>query len=318
MSGNFKEIAFLILSLILASGIGIFCINYYTVHLVFGLTEKVNSTIHAPINLQKIETKKVHVGDIDMDYKIFGKGKPLILINGFSVPLDFWDPTLLQNLAYNHTVITFDNRGIGNSTSGDKNFTIAQFANDTTSLMDAINIKKADVMGWSMGGMIAQELALIHPDKVDKLIIYGSTCGGRESKQPSPNVSSAFENLPVSNQERLKKFMPFLFPEKWIADNPDSIQHLPMITGKIPIETLKKQTGAIINWVGTCDRLNKISNPTLVVVGTKDVITVPANSLMIAEKIPGAWLIQIQGGGHALMFQYPEEFSRVILTFLQS
>ena len=109
-----------------------------------------------------------------------------------------------------------------------------------------------------------------------------------------------------------------MFPEKSIAENPNSIQRLPMSNRQIPMQILDKQTDAIIKWAGTCDRLSTISNPTLVVVGTNDVITVPENSLMIAEKIPGAWLIQIQGGGHALMFQYPEEFSRIILTFLQS
>ena len=183
---------------------GTSCIDYHTVHLAFGKTEQDNSSTKFRINLQYTETKKVHVGDIDINYKMFGKGQPLLLINGFSAPLEFWDPTLLMNLAYNHTVIPFDNRGIGNSTVGHKNFTIAQFANDTSSLMDALSIKKPDVIGWSMGGMIAQELALNHPDKVDKLVIYGSSCGGKESKQPSPNVTRAFENLPNSTQERLQ------------------------------------------------------------------------------------------------------------------
>jgi len=72
------------------------------------------------------------------------------LINGLSAPLDFWDPILLEKLASNHTVVTFDNRGIGNTTFGDKIFTITQFANDTSGLLDALKIKKADIVGWSM------------------------------------------------------------------------------------------------------------------------------------------------------------------------
>jgi len=99
------------------------------------------------INLRSIETKKIHVGDIDMAYKIFGNGSPILLINGYSAPLDFWDPTLLEKLASNHTVITFDNRGIGNTTSGDKQFSIPQFAEDTSGLMEALKIDKADIMG---------------------------------------------------------------------------------------------------------------------------------------------------------------------------
>jgi pimeloyl-ACP methyl ester carboxylesterase len=140
------------------------------------------------INVLEIATKKVHVGDIDIAYKIFGKGQPVLLINGFSAPLDFWEPTFLGKLASNHTVVTFDNRGIGNTTSGDNKFTIPQFANDASGLLDALNISNADIIGWSMGGMIAQELALTHPDKVGKLIIYASTCGGKETVQPNPEI----------------------------------------------------------------------------------------------------------------------------------
>ena len=80
---------------------------------------------------------------------MFGEGDPIILISGYSAPLEFWDSTLLEKLASNHTVITFDNRGIGNTTSGNKQFSIPQFADDTSGLLDALKIKKADVMGWS-------------------------------------------------------------------------------------------------------------------------------------------------------------------------
>lgn len=92
-----------------------------------------NST-NQTINLQDIETKKIRVGDIDMAYKIFGKGTPILLINGYSAPLDFWDPILINRLASNHTVITFDNRGIGNTTLGNKKFSIHQFAQDTAGI----------------------------------------------------------------------------------------------------------------------------------------------------------------------------------------
>ena len=75
---------------------------------------------------------------------------------------------------------------------------------------------------------------------------------------------------------------------------------------------------AIVNWPGTCKQLNNITQPTLVIVGTDDNLTVPANSLLMTGKIPGAWLVQIKGGGHGLMFQYPEVFSNIVLTFLKN
>jgi pimeloyl-ACP methyl ester carboxylesterase len=262
--------------------------------------------------------KKVHVGDIDIAYKMFGKGDPIILISGYSTPLEFWDSTLLEKLASNRTVITFDNRGIGNTTSGNNNFTIPQFADDTSGLLDALKIKKADVLGWSMGGFIAQELALTHPDKVGKLIIYASICGGKESAPPTPDVMKVFSDQSGTSLDRIKRFIPLLFPTEWRTQNSNYLKNLPSITESIPNETLNLQTQAIVNWKGTCDRLNTISQPTMVIVGTNDTLTVPANSLLMTEKIPAAWLVQIIGGGHGLMFQYPEKFSNVVLTFLKS
>jgi alpha-beta hydrolase superfamily lysophospholipase len=107
------------------------------------------------IDLHDIETKKIRVNDIEMAYKIFGNGSPILLINGYSAALDFWDPLLISKLASNHTVITFDNRGIGNTSSGNKQFSIPQFALDTAGLMEALKIERADILGWSMGGMVA-------------------------------------------------------------------------------------------------------------------------------------------------------------------
>lgn len=270
------------------------------------------------MNLNSIETKKIQVGDIDVAYKLFGNGSPILLINGFSAPLDFWDPTLIRKLASNHTVITFDNRGIGNTTSGSKQFSIKQFADDTSRLMEELKIKKADVIGWSMGGMIAQEVALSNPDKVGKLIIYASTCGTNQSVAPSPEVVDIFSNQSGNMMEMLQRFLPLLFPDHWRNSNPSFIEELPKSSEVSPIETLKLQTEAIINWTGTCDRLGSITQPTMVLVGTDDILTVPANSILMAEKIPGSWLVQIKGGGHAMMMQYPDKFTNIVDTFLQS
>src|SRR5215212_2426125 len=99
-----------------------------------------NTNANTP-NIQDIPAKKVHVGDIDIAYKTFGKGDPILLINGYSFTMDSWDSTLLGSLASNHTVIVFDNRGIGNTTSGsEQKFSIEQFANDTAGLLEALNI----------------------------------------------------------------------------------------------------------------------------------------------------------------------------------
>jgi alpha-beta hydrolase superfamily lysophospholipase len=131
-------------------------------------------------SLDNIQTKKVRVGDIDVAYKVFGKGKPLLLIPGFSATMYVWDTVMLDKLSSNHTIIVFDNRGIGKTTVGTKTWTIEQFANDTAGLIDALGIRKPiDVLGLSWGGYVAQELTLMHPQKVSKLILYGTDCGGK-------------------------------------------------------------------------------------------------------------------------------------------
>jgi pimeloyl-ACP methyl ester carboxylesterase len=270
------------------------------------------------LDIQSIPSKKVHVGDIDIAYKIFGKGDPILLINGYSHSMDNWDPTLLERLASNNTVIIFNNRGIGNTTSGENRFfSIAQFANDTAGLLDVLEIKQADILGYSMGGFIAQELALTHPDRVGKLIIYASICGGNESILAS-QVINMLSNGSGTAVERIERFLPLFFPEKWRNENPNYLERIPKTIETIPNKTLDQHTEAIFNWTGTCSKLKNITQPTLVIVGTDDVVTLPANSLLITERIPGAWLVQIKGAGHGLMYQYPEQFNKVLQTFLST
>jgi pimeloyl-ACP methyl ester carboxylesterase len=276
---------------------------------------QMNSNITNSLDIQNIPPKKIHIGDIDIAYKIFGKGDPILLINGYSQSMDNWDPILLEKLASNHTVIIFDNRGIGNTTSGEKGFSIVQFANDTAGLLDALEIKQIDVLGYSMGGIIAQELGLNHPNRVGKLIIYASTCGGKEFTI-SQDVINTLSNGTGTAMERIERLLDLFFPQEWRNENPNYLKDLPKTTETISNKTLDQQIEAIFNWTGVCSKLENITQPTLVIVGTDDVIASPVNSLLITEQIPGAWLVQIKDAGHGLMYQYPEEFSSILLTFL--
>lgn len=165
-----------------------------------------------------------------------------------------------------------------------------------------------------MGGFIGQEFALTYPDKVDKLILLVSSCGGEESIPPQLSPE-AFRSM-VSGNASKDLFLSTLFPKEWIDENIDYIEKnfvFPM--GKISPQNLLLQSQAAGNWEA-CDRLSNITNPTLVVTGTEDITAPPANSVMMAERIPGAWLVQINGGGHGLIFQYPNEFSEIVETFL--
>jgi pimeloyl-ACP methyl ester carboxylesterase len=269
------------------------------------------------INLANISSKQIKVGDIDISYKTFGKGGPILLIMGYAGSTYAWDPTFLKGLSANHTVIVFDNRGIGNTTIGSKNFTIDEFAKDSAWLLDSLKINKSDVLGYSMGGMIAQQLTLNYPDKVDDLIIYASSCGGNQSIAPNQQIVEQFTDLSGSSEDIKKRFIPLLFTENWIKQNPDYMKKFASLEFP-PVDILEKQFDAIFSWKGTCNQLKDISQDTLVVAGTNDLVLPSANSIMLTEKISGAWLVQFKDGGHAIMSQYPERLSAIVNTFLDN
>lgn len=273
--------------------------------------------------LDDMPTQKVKVGDITIAYKQLGEGsaKPIVLITGLGATMDMWNPLLLEQLSSsNYSVIIFDNRGAGESTAGTKEFSISQFANDTAGLLDALNITKADILGFSMGSFIAQELTLANPEIVDKLILYASLCGGNESKPASPEVDQAFSKPSVSPQEQMQKTIPLLFPTGWFKANPNYTNYKPIPKELVSLDIMGKQGNAAVNWAqtGNCNAISNITQPTLIIVGSDDLFTQASNSLILAERISGSWLVQVGNSGHGLMYQYPDAFNRLILTFLEA
>jgi pimeloyl-ACP methyl ester carboxylesterase len=256
------------------------------------------------------------VGDINIDYRISGTGYPLVMIMGYSGTMDMWDPNVLRILASRYKVVTFDNRGMGGTDAGDRRFTMEQFADDTAGLMDALGIQKAHVLGWSMGTNIAQELALRHPEKVNKLILYAADCG-TDVVPIAPDVLEKLRDTSGTPRERGKRLVFLLFSMNWLKNNVAYVKKLfsrPMKSASP--ENIKRQYSAMENWKGSCDRLDQINCPTLLITGTEDVLTPPENSPMMAKKIPGAKLVTFENGGHGIMYQYPDRFSRAVIDFL--
>ena len=295
-----------------------------------------NSTnVTGLVNIHDIPLEKVHVGDIDIAYKMFGKGDPILLIQGVGGSMDDWEPTILRELSSNHTVIIFDNRGVGNTTAGTKQFSIQQFANDSAGLLDALKIQKADVMGHSMGSFIAQQLTLTHPEKVNRLVLVSSTCGGKGSIPNTPAdlelaekfLSSIVNNTPIEPHE-IKTVISNSFGPTWIKQHPNFLETIPtnpkdFIPSSMTLDTYIQQNNIVqnwksTNWSGVCSQLPNISKPTLVMTGTEDVPIPAANSLIIAEKIPGAWLVQMKNAGHQITSQYPDEVGKILNTFLST
>jgi pimeloyl-ACP methyl ester carboxylesterase len=249
--------------------------------------------------------------------------------------MDAWDPSFPRILSSNHTVIAFDSRGLGNTTSGSKPYTYQQLANDSAGLLDALKILKADVMGYSLGSYIAQQLAIMYPDKVNSLVLVGSSCGGKDHtpkpleflKLQSEIVNKSLNNVSIS-QEEMKGLVSASLGSGWIRLHPESLENIPTLQQAKPglsPDAMNNQYNVgkhwedNPNWSGACAELAKTARPTLAITGTDDNNYQPhVNSLKIVEKIPGAWLVQIKDAGHAVMDQYPEEIGKIVNTFLST
>lgn len=258
----------------------------------------------------------VRVEDINMSYRIYGDGYPLLLIMGYGGTMNLWEERLLRSLSKKYKVIVFDNRGMGETSSGHKAFTIEQFAEDTYELMAVLKIEKAHVLGWSMGASIAQELALQHPEIVNKLILYASLCHP-EIFPPEPKVLSKLENTLGIPSDKAYEWLRLIFPAEWIKNNQDRIReifHRPL--GTMNPDTILKQAEAINKWEGSCNRIPFLQHETLVIDGKDDLILPSENAQYLASKLPNSKLVLIAEAGHGLMFQNPDKFNLIINLFL--
>ncbi len=257
-------IASVLLVTIIPSGIVLTTINNYfgNTNIVYGQTDQTNSNNTNLPNIQNIPLKKIHAGDIDIAYRTFGKGDPILLISGSGLAMDQWQPSLLRDLSRNHTVIVFNNRGIGNTTTGTKPLSIQQFANDTIGLLDALKIQKVDVLGFSMGSFIAQEATLLHPEKVNRLILYGASCGEKENIPQTTQVVKILADLVNNRTQDPEKVLSVTFPLEWVKSHSNIT--FPKSTEIVTSNILRQQFNLneqwlAMNWNGVCNQLTKIS-----------------------------------------------------------
>jgi 3-oxoadipate enol-lactonase len=271
----------------------------------------------------------VKVGSIDMYYEEHGSGEPLLLIMGLATDSTGW---LLQvpALSERYRTIVFDNRGVGRTSKPAGPYTIAQMADDTAGLMDAIGLESAHVLGISLGGMIAQELVLRHPRRVRALVLACTYAAPDENIRQ--NRTSLSDQLGVKADETGKvtvdvssidpmmlfqTLLPRVFnPEFLATDLPKLMQ---IFAGALQygfsMEAVLAQVEASMGH-DTTDRLSTIRSPTLVITGDADRLIPPRSSDVLAAGIPEAKLVKIPGGSHAFNFETPDAFNREVLDFL--
>ena len=199
-------------------------------------------------------------------------------------------------------------------------FTISMMADDTVGLMDSLGIRKAHILGISMGGMIAQEIALKDGQRVNGLILACTHCGGKQAIQPDPAIIRDLSgSLFGGTEEAVQKGLLCLFSERTIQQNPSVVQRYGEVSRRFPpaAQVLIHQLKAIQGH-DTWAKLINIQNATLVLAGKEDVLVPPENSKILAERIPNAHLQVIEGGGHQFLIEQPEAFNNAVLGFLLS
>jgi len=261
---------------------------------------------------------KVKVNDIQMFYEVHGEGFPLIMIMGFTGNTSWWDPRWIQTLSGKFKVIAFDNRGAGRTDISDREYSIKLFADDTAGLMNTLGIPQANVLGISMGGMIAQELVLNYPEKVKKVVLCSTHCGGAKSVQASDEVLGTLtaDRSGVSVEEVARMTIPLFFTEDFIKNTPGVEELVIEQISKDPIsnEAFMRQMSAIMKF-DAYDRLSQIKTPTLILHGKQDILIPPENGSILGKAIPGSRLVSFENSAHGLM-EETEEVLDTILEFL--
>jgi pimeloyl-ACP methyl ester carboxylesterase len=262
---------------------------------------------------------KANVQGNNLYYEVHGSGYPLILIRGLGSNADHWY-CQVPAFSSHYSVVVFDNRGIGRSDIPDAPFTISKMAEDTVLLMDVLGIAKAHILGISMGGMIAQEIALKYPKRVNGLILACTHCGGVHAVQPAPDIIKTLsESLFAGTQEAALKALHCLFSDRTIQQNLGIVQRYEEVSKRFPpaAQVLIQQLKAIQGH-DTWKDLVSIQNPTLVLVGNEDVLIPPENSKILAERIPNARFRVIERGGHQFLIEQPDAFNNAVLEFLKA
>jgi 3-oxoadipate enol-lactonase len=257
-------------------------------------------------------------GTAKIHWESFGEGPAVLLVAGQGMTVDGWWATT-PVLARSFRVIAFDHRDTGRSSRSPWPYSVAQMAHDAVSVLDAAGEQRAHVYGISLGSMVAQEVALRHPDRVDALVLGASSAGGYAAYKPSPTSFAQTFLLragAMGPEEAEWAAVPYTYGEKTRRSHPERIATDIAHRLSSPPEPLSYlHQAAAVATHDTYERLNQMTAPTLVVHGEQDVFVPPANALVLAERIPGAQLRLWPDAGHMYTIDEPQA-DREIARFL--
>lgn len=257
---------------------------------------------------------KIAVGGTELHYERAGAGEPLLLIQGMSGTHVSWGEPFRGLLEEGFDVVAFDNRGIGLSERISEAFTIGEMAEDTAEMLDRLEIESAHVVGISMGGMIAQELALSHPARLRSLTLGCTYCGGEGSQlMPQENAEKLLAGFASGSRDQaIRAGYEVNLSPAFRADE-DTYAAFHEMATSVPAakEVIQLQLQAILGH-DTSDRLGEIAAPTLIVHGTEDGVLPIENGRQIASRMPAARLEVLEGVGHMFWWEQPQRSAELI------
>jgi 3-oxoadipate enol-lactonase len=244
-----------------------------------------------------------------------GSGPPLLLIHGLGYARWGWGP-VVDALADEHEVVLFDNRGIGDSDAPPGPYSVRALAADAVAVLDAAGLERAHVLGTSLGGMVALELAISSPQRVDRLVLACTTPGGpHAAPMPDPTVRLFAQAATFPREVALRRFV-----ENALGPEPDGriveqiLAHRLRTAQPLEAWTAQAAAGAAFDaW----HRVGAIRAPTLVVTGDRDNVVDARNSQLLGERIPAARLEVFPGTGHLFFWEEPERFVELVKEFLR-
>jgi pimeloyl-ACP methyl ester carboxylesterase len=263
---------------------------------------------------------KINSNGIGLNYEIHGAGKPLVLISGIGYPLWQWH-RMVPHLAKRFQVITYDNRGVGESDRPAGPYSAQMLAADTAGLLQALGLEKAVVMGHSMGGFIAQALALDFPEVVEKLVLASTNFGGPHHVPVTQEAMTVLMDLTSDPLTRFKNGLGISTAPGWADKDPEMIERWVAWRVANPIDPtaynaqLAIGLGLIPETAAFENQLPRIQAPTLILSGAHDKVVPPQNASLLAEKIPGSKVVIFPDAGHFFPIEIPEAASKAVIEF---
>jgi pimeloyl-ACP methyl ester carboxylesterase len=258
----------------------------------------------------------IQTADGQVAYRQLGTGTPLLMITGLGASIDDWAPALLDMLASRYRVIVFNNAGVGRSSPLPSPLTVTAMADQTSAFISTLALGPVDVLGWSMGGMIAQALAVLHPAQVSRLVLAATQEGtGHALPVPAAAAADAVSSNPAA-------VLSVLFPPDQSAAQQQYVTGILTYPGyySAPRDTIASQATAVQAWLNGTDPsghlIGSIRVPTLVADGAVDALDPSTNAGLLAAAIPGAQLVLYPGAGHGFMFQDATSFVPRLEQFL--